>query len=262
MYWYSNPFRNLLWSATSSISIICTSAWNWTCTRIIREGHHGEEGNSFFLLGYTDCHKGQENAKFYFHFAWLCLSPKGWLTWVQTPMSEENRGMPIGNTPLLPWKASSMPRTQIPVRWVKTWWKIYHQVFPLSLSDDIFFKPNFNQPDQCTCLHTCCHPSYIPDLFDLYFITQNGPRPVWPFWGGESGSHSSSLTGIEVSHSRWSTCWGLLSCAFVCIFKQKKEKKIQEKEEVCIFKLKWVYPYLPLQFNLHFSRHFQRCQIP
>ena len=173
------PFPNILWketiegkflsiliirysyslrSSTGSYPIICTSAWNWTCTRIIREGHHGEEGNSFFLLGYTDCHKGQENAKFYFHFASLCLSPKGWLPWVQTPMLEENRGMPIGNTPLLPWKASSMPRTQIPVRWVKTWWKIYHQVFPLSLSDDIFLNQILTNQ---TSAHVCTHVAIL-----------------------------------------------------------------------------------------------------
>ena len=53
------------------------------------------------------------------------------------------------------------------------------------------------------------------DQFDSFEVEKH--------WSLESGRHSSSLTGIEVSHSKWRTCWDLQSCAFVCISKQKKE---------------------------------------
>ena len=69
------------------------------------------------------------------------------------------------------------------------------------------------------------------------FLAQNGQSQVFGrFWGRwlpdprvetlgrlEFGSHSSSLAGIEASHSKWSTCWALQSYAFSCMFKLKKD---------------------------------------
>ena len=85
------------------------------------------------------------------------------------------------------------------------------------------------------------------------FLAQNGQSQVsGRFWGRwlpdlsvetlgrlEFGSHSSSLAGIEASHSKWSTCWALQSYAFSCMCRLKKENSVS----VCPFKIKLTSNY-------------------